>query len=91
MVFTDLDGSLLDHHSYSYDAALPALTLLEQKNIPIIFCSSKTRAEMDRLRIDMGHAAPFIIENGAAICGLTHRNGAFLGWDGSETIALGKP
>ena len=28
MVFTDLDGSLLDHETYAFDAALPALEAL---------------------------------------------------------------
>ena len=25
IVFTDLDGTLLDHHNYSFDAALPVI------------------------------------------------------------------
>ena len=31
LVFTDMDGTLLDHHTYSFEAAKPALTALEKK------------------------------------------------------------
>lgn len=68
LVVTDLDGTLLDHHSYSYAPALPALRRLALQNIPVIFCSSKTRTEIERLRSEMGSNQPFIVENGAAIC-----------------------
>ena len=47
LVFTDLDGTLLDHHDYSYDAALPTLRRLKKANIPLIFNTSKTAAEVE--------------------------------------------
>ena len=31
LVFTDMDGTLLDHHTYSFDAAKPALNALDEK------------------------------------------------------------
>ena len=46
MVFTDLDGSLLDHENYAFDAALPALEALARADIPVSIVSSKTRAEI---------------------------------------------
>lgn len=67
LVFTDLDGSLLDHHSYSYLDALPQLHHLERHGIPVLPASSKTRAEIELLREQLGSAAPFIAENGAAV------------------------
>jgi len=67
VVFTDLDGTLLDHSTYRFDAALPALHSLRHKNIPLVLCSSKTRAEMERLRAQLRLNDPFITENGAAI------------------------
>lgn len=67
LVVSDLDGSLLDHHTYRYDAARPALDLLEQRRIPLVLASSKTRAEMLALRSEMGNQHPFIVENGAAV------------------------
>lgn len=66
LVFTDLDGTLLDHHDYSYAAAEPALHRLKQAGIPVILNSSKTRPEMEALRARLGNQAPFIVENGAA-------------------------
>ena len=68
LVFTDLDGSLLDHDSYECGPALPVLQVLESLRIPVIFVSSKTRAEMLALRAELGNEHPFIVENGAAVC-----------------------
>ncbi len=67
LVFTDMDGTLLDHHTYSYEAAKPALSALETKEIPVIPTTSKTFAELQPLRSEIGLNGPFIIENGAAI------------------------
>ena len=67
LVVTDLDGSLLDHHTYSYAPAQPALDLLEQLRIPVVLASSKTRAEMRALREELGNEHPLIVENGAAV------------------------
>ena len=67
LIFTDLDGSLLDHHSYSHQAADITLTYLEQNSIPVIPCSSKTQPEIESLRSDLNNQHPFIIENGAAV------------------------
>lgn len=67
IVFTDLDGSLLDGTTYSYEAAAPALTMLREQGIPLMLVSSKTRAEMDPLRQRLGHRDPFIVENGGAV------------------------
>jgi mannosyl-3-phosphoglycerate phosphatase len=67
LVFTDLDGSLLDHHSYSFQDALPQLHKLEQLNIPVIAASSKTRREIEQLRRELDNGHPFIVENGAAV------------------------
>ena len=49
IIFTDLDGTLLDFR-YSYKEAVPALNLIRKKNIPLIICSSKTRAEIEKCR-----------------------------------------
>jgi len=66
VIFTDLDGTLLDHESYSYQAALPALEAIRQKAIPLILCTSKTRSEVEAIRAELGVKHPFIVENGAA-------------------------
>lgn len=67
IVFTDLDGTLLDHHSYSWRAAKPAMARLGANGIPLILNSSKTAAEIRELQNMMGLRAPFIAENGAAV------------------------
>ncbi len=66
LVFTDLDGTLLDHDDYGYRDALPLLEELEQRGIPVVFVSSKTRAEIEQLRGELGNRHPFVVENGAA-------------------------
>ena len=67
IVYTDLDGSLLDSTTYSYRAAIPALTALREQDIPLVLVSSKTRAEMEPLRRRLDHHDPFIVENGGAV------------------------
>ncbi|MEE9202517.1 MAG: mannosyl-3-phosphoglycerate phosphatase [Dehalococcoidia bacterium] len=67
VVFTDLDGTLLDRTTYSYDAALPAVELLLRSGVPIVFCSAKTRAEQKVYRSRLGIGDPFIVENGGGI------------------------
>jgi mannosyl-3-phosphoglycerate phosphatase len=66
VIFTDLDDTLLDEN-YEYRDALPALHVLKEKNVPIIFCSAKTFAEQQVYRKRMGLKHPFIVENGSAI------------------------
>ncbi len=68
LIFTDLDGSLLDHNTYSFAPAAELLLALEQQQIPVIPVTSKTRAEVMALRQTLHNQHPFIIENGAAIC-----------------------
>lgn len=63
---TDLDGTLLDS-SYSYEAARPALKVLSDRRIPLVFCTSKTRAEVEVHRSQLGNRHPFIVENGGAL------------------------
>lgn len=67
VVFTDLDGTLLDYTTYSYEKALDALRLLKEKEVPIIFCSAKTRAEQEIYHQELHINDPFIVENGGAI------------------------
>jgi mannosyl-3-phosphoglycerate phosphatase len=66
-VFTDLDGSLLDHDTYSFENARPALERIRDQGIPLVFASSKTRSEIEALQAAMGIREPFIVENGAAV------------------------
>jgi len=67
IIFTDLDGTLLDHHDYNYAAVVPVLKELDRLEIPVIFNTSKTRAEIISLREEIGNKHPFIVENGSGI------------------------
>ena len=67
IVFTDLDGTLLDHSTYSYGEAEEALKLLKEKQVPLILCSSKTKDEIEVYREKLSINEPFISENGGAI------------------------
>ncbi len=66
IIFTDLDGTLLDS-KYSFEKALPALRALKRKNIPLILCSSKTKTEIEHCRRKLNNDHPFISENGGGI------------------------
>lgn len=68
LIFTDLDGTLLDHESYSWAAAKPALAHIRREHIPLIINSSKTKAEICAIRKELDNHDPFIVENGGAIC-----------------------
>jgi mannosyl-3-phosphoglycerate phosphatase family protein len=67
LIFTDLDGSLLDHNTYSHKPAVSLLETLNQVGIPVILTSSKTMAEIVPLRAMISNSHPFIVENGAGI------------------------
>ncbi|GAA0852507.1 HAD-IIB family hydrolase [Aliiglaciecola litoralis] len=67
LIFTDMDGTLLDHHTYSHEPAKNTLKTLKRLQIPVIPNTSKTFDEMLVLREQIGLTGPFIVENGAAI------------------------
>lgn len=67
IIFTDLDGTLLDYVTYSFEKALPALQLLREQEIPLIICSSKTAKEVIFYREKLKNNHPFISENGGGI------------------------
>lgn len=67
VIFTDLDGTLLDRNTYSFEPAQPALDLIRQKAIPLVLCSSKTMAEVEFYRRELENSHPFVSENGGAV------------------------
>src|SRR5438105_1123222 len=67
VIFSDLDGTFLDHNTYTPGEALPTFQDCLSAGIPVVFCSSKTRAEMEPLLRELGARDPFIPENGGAI------------------------
>jgi len=67
LVITDLDGTLLNHHDYATDMAVPAIQKLQSLEIPIIFNTSKTFSESASIQKYLNIQAPFIVENGSCI------------------------
>jgi len=67
IIISDLDGTLLHPGTYSFDEALPAIELIRTRSIPLILCSSKTRAEIEVYRKMLKNRDPFISENGGGI------------------------
>ncbi|ARD20472.1 MULTISPECIES: HAD-IIB family hydrolase [Shewanella] len=67
LIFTDMDGTLLDHYDYSFSSAIGVIEALVEKQIPIIPNTSKTFAEMEKIQQTIGFNSPFISENGAVV------------------------
>ena len=67
LIFSDLDATLLDHNTYSFQEALPAIQLIRKRKIPLILSSSKTYDEMIVIRKELSNHDPFIYENGSGI------------------------
>ncbi|MBO1255550.1 HAD-IIB family hydrolase [Alteromonas sp. 5E99-2] len=67
IIYTDMDGTLLDHDTYSIDPAKALLEKLQVNGIPVIPNTSKTFAELLSLRKKHNLTGPFIVENGAAV------------------------
>lgn len=67
VIFTDIDGTLIDLETYAVDASAAAVARLVATGVPIVLCSSKTQAEQETLRRSLGIPDPFIVENGSAI------------------------
>lgn len=81
VVFSDLDGTLLDHHTYAHQAACPALKALRRRGAQLVLCSSKTWAEMRPLWQELGLDGPLIAENGGGVfLPATHALAGLPGW-----------
>ena len=67
IIFTDLDGTLLDNVSYSWKEAESAVEECKRHSIPIVLVTSKTRAELMVLREALCIFDPFVTENGGGV------------------------
>jgi mannosyl-3-phosphoglycerate phosphatase family protein len=67
VIYTDLDGTLLDHDTYSANEAKEILGKLSASQVPVIPATSKTYAEVADFREQMSLDHAFIVENGAAV------------------------
>ena len=95
LIFTDLDGTLLDRETYSWAEAEPGVQLLRDRGVPWMLLTSKTLAETEFWRSALGNEHPFAVENGGAVVaaagyftggipGATRRNGY-------DLLVKGKP
>lgn len=92
IVFTDPDGTLLDHRAHPCSAACPALGVLAEHDVPILLCSSRTRAELELIQHEFHFRHPFISENGGAVY-LPHgyfTSPDFMEFSGYDVLAFGK-
>lgn len=68
LLFTDVDGCLLNKSDYDFRPAVPALDRLGRLGIPVILSSSKTGSELQALANELRlKTAPLICENGGTI------------------------
>ena len=67
VVFSDLDGTLLNRGDYRFDAAEPALKALREREIPLVLVSSKTAPEMRLMTEALNNTHPFACENGSLV------------------------
>lgn len=71
IVFTDLDATLLDATTYSWQPAGNALDALRRRDGALVLVSSKTFTEMEPLHRDLNFQHPCIVENGGGIAALS--------------------
>jgi mannosyl-3-phosphoglycerate phosphatase len=67
VVFSDLDGTLLEPGGDFLREAGPALDRLWGDGIPLVLCTSKTFAEIEWYRVQLRNTHPFVVENGGAV------------------------
>ena len=68
VVFSDIVGTLVDIYTAQYGMkTYELISVMKEKNIPLILTSAKTRLEQNKIREDLGLSDPFIVENGGAI------------------------
>ncbi|HEX2121809.1 MAG TPA: HAD hydrolase family protein [Thermoanaerobaculia bacterium] len=67
MVFTALDGSLLDARTFSYEAAKASLRRLAAGGVPVIPVTTRTFAEARSLAERLDIEGPIVIEAGGGI------------------------
>ncbi len=93
VIFSDLDGTLLDA-DYSWRAARPALALCRRLGVKVVLVSSKTRAEMEPLHRRLDLRTPLVSENGCGVffpAGLPKPSVPYRRVDAWWRVGLGRP
>ena len=66
IIFSDIDGTFINHDSYSYDSIRNFVIKIKDHH-QIIFNSSKTFSEIKKINEDLHLNFPFVVENGACL------------------------
>lgn len=66
-IYTDLDGTLLDHHSYDWAPAAPLLLECARRDILVIPNTSKTADELEQWLVKLDLPGYGVAENGGMI------------------------
>jgi mannosyl-3-phosphoglycerate phosphatase len=96
LVFCDLDDTLFEPRTFSVNSSTRrALARLEREHLPLVFSSSKTRAELELIQHELGISHPFICESGGAVfvpqAYFGFNVAPALGVAGYEVVEFGKP
>ena len=67
VIFTAFEGVLADPGSGSWEAAGEALAEIERRHIPLVLVTGRTRAQIEIFRRKIGHAHPFVTEQGGGL------------------------
>jgi mannosyl-3-phosphoglycerate phosphatase len=67
LIFTALEGALIDPRTDSFAGAEEAVYELDRRKIAYILLTSRTREEIEPVRRKLGHNHPFVTENGGGI------------------------
>src|SRR5579862_5223369 len=67
IIFTALEGALLDPASKSWGPAADALAEIARRRVPLVLVTSGTRAQLEPLRSKIEHSHPFITESGGGL------------------------
>lgn len=66
VIFTDIDGTLLDSRFPNMNKMKELVEMTSQNGIHLIFCSSKTELEQNKIKSEVYLHEPYIVENGGA-------------------------
>jgi mannosyl-3-phosphoglycerate phosphatase len=67
LIFSALEGALVDPRTDSFAGTEEALSELERRKIAFVLLTTRTREEIEPLRRKLGHNHPFVTENGGGI------------------------
>ncbi len=66
IIFADIDGTIVDA-DYSFRETEPIIKQLLEQGAILVFCSSKTKSEIEFYQKKLNVEGPFVVENGGAI------------------------